>query len=107
MSEFACDCSCDCGDTPEFYEETYPVAKKRHQCCECREVINPGEKYERVAGKWEGDFLTFKTCMTCVNIRDHYCPHGSIFGELAEQISNCLGFDYREQVDEDDEEDKH
>ncbi len=98
---FACDCSSDHDYYPDFFVEEWPVAKKEHKCCECGEAIKPGQKYHKVAGKWEGDFSTYKTCMPCHNIREHYCPHGYVFGELAEQISNCLEFDYRKRYTED------
>ena len=91
----SCDCSVDCDIYADFYKETYPKAKKEHCCCECGEIIKPGQKYQRVVGSWEGDFSSFATCATCDNIREHYCPNGSIFGGLAEAIQNCLGFDYR------------
>jgi len=102
---FACDCSCDVDDYPEFYVEEYPVARKEHKCCECGEMIKKGQKYQKAIGKWDGDFDTYKTCMTCLKIREAYCPNGSYFGGLAEAISDCLGFDYRDgDIDEDEEE---
>jgi hypothetical protein len=35
-----------------------------------------------------------------MRIRKHYCPHGWRFGELADQIEPCIGFDYREVPDD-------
>lgn len=40
--------------------------------------------------------------MACVGIRDRYCYYGFIFTQLREHLYNCLGFDYIE-VPEDDE----
>ncbi len=98
MSSFTCDCSADVDGCAEFYAEEFPVARKEHKCCECGEKILPQNKYHKAVGKWEGDFQVFKTCMPCYNIREHYCAGGYYFGELAEQIRECLGFDYREEV---------
>lgn len=100
---FACDCSCDSDNYPEFYVEEYPISRKEHECCECGELIKKGQKYQKVAGKWDGDFQTYKTCMTCVKIRDTYCPNGSYFTGLADLICDCLGFDYRKpEIDEEE-----
>lgn len=44
-------------------------AKKHHKCCECGNIINPGEEYEKVVGKWDGYFSEYKTCKVCLEIR--------------------------------------
>jgi hypothetical protein len=62
------DCTCDY-DPPTFYERSTPTARKQHKCYECADVIDPGEKYERAVGLWEGYFSEFKTCQACVDIR--------------------------------------
>lgn len=62
------DCSCDY-DAPSAYSRTTPRARKRHECCECRGSILPGEQYERVFGVWDGDWSTFVTCARCIDIR--------------------------------------
>jgi len=90
-----CDCSIDFGDYPEFYREEYPKARKTYRCCECGENIEPGQKYHKVVGKWDGDFEIYRTCMTCYHIRKDYCPNGFIFGELAEVVYECLGVKLR------------
>ena len=84
----------DGGDMGEFVSQSMPVACKAHKCCECGRVINPGEKYERVSGKWLGDFEVYKTCLDCLSIRDTlFCNfyYGCIFDELQEQISYSGG----------------
>lgn len=91
-----CDCSCDDGERPDFYREETPVARKAYKCCECGGDILPGQKYHKAVGLWAGDFQTWRTCQPCQAIRDEYCSGGWVFGELAEAIRECLGFDYRE-----------
>lgn len=61
-------CACDY-DAPEFYCASTPTARKTHRCYECNGEIRPGERYERVAGKWDGRFDTFLTCERCFDIR--------------------------------------
>lgn len=64
----AIDCFCDY-NPPTFYDRVVRTARKVHQCYECGGKIAVGEKYENVAGLWEGSFSVFKTCERCVDIR--------------------------------------
>lgn len=59
-----------CDDIPEFCTVADVRARKPHQCCECRDEIAKGEIYERQSGKWSGDLATYKTCLTCRDIRN-------------------------------------
>lgn len=61
-------CYCDY-DQPEFWSRTTPKARKRYTCEECGGPILPGERYEYIAGKWDGSFGEFKTCERCADIR--------------------------------------
>ncbi len=79
--------SCDDGDSPDFYNQRVLTAAKTHKCTECREPILKGSQYERVDGVWEGYWTTHKTCMTCVEIRDHFSCEGWIFGQLWEDLA--------------------
>jgi len=97
----SCNCSVDVDEMAEFCNEFYPKARKEHICCECREVIKKGQKYQLFTGKWEGEFGIFKTCMAYAEIRKHYCPNGAVFEELRNHLIDCLGFDYT-KVEEDD-----
>ena len=57
---------------------TTPKARKQHRCCECRETIEVGASYERQTLFWDGTAGTFKTCLSCAEIRDHFsCQDGS------------------------------
>lgn len=60
---------CQEGDEPAVAVSAWRTAKRAHRCCECREPINPGERYQHVRGLWDGDWLTFKTCAECVDTR--------------------------------------
>ena len=80
------------GDEPaEFYEAEIRKARKEHLCSECRESILPGEQYEHVAGKWDGDFGTYNTCLRCVAIRSGLSCDGTwAFGSLWEEIHDYV-----------------
>ena len=99
--------SCYCNDSsPSMYVETWHKARKEHKCCECKRKIKPGDEYERIAGVWDGDFSTYKTCEVCAGLRDALaefsCP---TFGGLGEEYFNYLdGFlkceEYQTQYDQ-------
>lgn len=84
------DCYCDYG-VPDFYTKSRPIARKKHKCDECGSTIWPGDRYEKVAGKWD-EFQTFKTCVHCLAVRDVleanmecFCwSHGGFWEEINE-----------------------
>lgn len=93
MESGPCDvCVLDCdGDGPSFCSEKVVKARKQHTCCECREKILPGQKYESCTGKWEGDMRTYKTCLLCVEIRNKFsCGNGWMFEGVWESIREGL-----------------
>lgn len=71
---------------PEFYSALGRVAKKEHKCTECEEIIKPDEWYEYVSGKWESDFLVYKTCKDCLSVRDTFFCEGHCFGNIWEDL---------------------
>ena len=84
----------DFGDMPDFFTRSMPTAHNEHKCGECGRVINPGEKYEYVSGKWDGDWEVYKTCADCLSIRDTlFCNYGigRIYEDLMEEIYNTNG----------------
>lgn len=60
-----------CGDAEPFVisRSEYPKARKIHKCCECGSDIDPGEKYQKITGLFEGSWEEFKTCQICQDIR--------------------------------------
>lgn len=75
------------GDGPSCCTTSTPKARKEHRCAECREPIMAGSRYEKVFGVWDGRAETFKTCLLCAEIRDHFaCDGGWIYGELWTQL---------------------
>lgn len=103
------DVTCCCIDT-DFYEaasvssDKIVRARKRWECCECPEPIQPGEEYHYVRGLWDGTWRTFRTCMPCKRIRDEYMTCGFVYGQLGQDLKECWGFDYR-TVPTDEEDD--
>lgn len=93
----ACDCSRDWSDEPGpvLFTEAFRRAAAVHKCCECKSTIAKGETYEDASGLWDGQWAHYRTCLPCAAIRKDYMPGGWAYGYLAQDIMDCLGFDYR------------
>jgi hypothetical protein len=92
------DCYCDY-DAPEFYGSSVRRARRPHRygCEECDQPIKAGQRYELVAGKWDGTFFTFKTCQGCLDLRTWvknnvpcFCwAHGNIHDDMRTAIDDA------------------
>ena len=81
---------CDIGyERPEVSDQRIVVACKP----QCGDTIHPGDKYEVISGLWDGEWLRFKTCTTCVAARDDLLKCGYIFGSVWEHIGECYDID--------------
>lgn len=72
-----------------FHKATMRTARKQHVCQECGRMIEPGESYEFVAAKYDGDLWTGKTCAHCVAVRKwliEVCG-GYIYGGVRDDLS--------------------
>lgn len=77
------DTDCEC---LEMFKQNEVKARKTHRCGECGDIISPGDVYERSSGKCDGDFDTYKTCLTCVEIRSAIFCGTYIFGAIWDDI---------------------
>lgn len=99
MSSCSDDACCvyagDIYEHPSFIGERVVVAKKAHKCVECRREIFFGEKYEYIAGVWDGEFATFQTCIDCLSVKKSFFCGGYEFGgiwpDLREHIRDFEG----------------
>lgn len=78
--------SADYDGSPEFHSVAVSVARKPHRCEECREIIAPGMRYQRIAGKFDGDFFSVKTCLVCAEIRDTFTCGALNYGEFWQEM---------------------
>jgi hypothetical protein len=89
-------CDIGGGDAPRIFNETYPVARKEHVCCECGGVINIGEKYQNCSGLWDY-FHTYKTCSFCADVREDARSNFDLDSDEGfpfEELWECVGIDY-------------
>jgi hypothetical protein len=95
-------CAIDDAGPWDFHDSQIFKAAKPHRCSECRRTIQPGEKYERVTGKIDGDFVTYKTCAHCIEARkwlEAEC-HGWLYTGVAEDLYEHTGSSFREPAKE-------
>lgn len=79
----------DDGDGPSCFAESTRTARKEHACSECDSAITKGAKYLHESGVWDGVPGSYKTCLLCVEIRNHFaCSGGWLYG--------CLWSDLRD-----------
>ncbi len=90
----SCDCSIECDDVSELDRSDIHKARMAHLCGECGRTIKIGERYEVYTIYRDMEFSRHKTCLGCMRIRDHLCRHGWIFGGVAGQVEECVGFNY-------------
>lgn len=86
-------CELESGGDGSFNAKRISTARKNHQCCECGHTIVPGEEYETVAGKWDGEFYTVKTCIPCTDLRDALSDISNgcvVYGALGEAYAEHL-----------------
>ncbi len=56
---------CDIDEGPEFQRDTWRRARKQHNCCACKHVVQSGEHYMNCFGKWDGEVDTYRYCARC------------------------------------------
>lgn len=76
----------DFDGSAEFQSLEICTARKEHRCEECREIIPARTKYERIAGKFDGDFYTVKTCLICSEIRAAFTCGALNYGEFWQEM---------------------
>lgn len=60
------------GDPVEFCDITWVTARKEHRCAACQRTIPKDARYNRFAGKCDGDMFVVCTCSDCDDIRSAF-----------------------------------
>lgn len=87
-------CGGDFDGMPEFETERTHTARKLHKCLECRMAIQPGQKYTRRSGKFDGSLYDDCFCGPCEEIRSAFTEsgynegvaYGELWGSLTENF---------------------
>lgn len=83
-----CVCELDY-EQPDFIDKKTLASRKQHKCDECGAIVEKGDIYERVSGKWGGEIRVYKTCRHCVEIRDEFSERPcfcTAYGSLEEEV---------------------
>lgn len=112
---FECDCSIEPDEYLVAWDEEWKIATSLPNvwCCECGRWIKPGETYHEGSGihpdhldEWDDYYdepttpeqeehrKYYDTCLGCKRIADRFCSGGYVLGGLAEQMEDCIGFNY-------------
>lgn len=75
-------------DPAKLARVEHPRAAKPYRCCECAAVIDRGERHEHYTLLSEGGWDTYRTCLSCVEIRTHFACDGWLFGEIWNDLAN-------------------
>lgn len=67
-----CVFSDDYDDGPSCFKSEERTARKEHHCGECGKPIAKGEQYLYESGIWDGSASSFKTCLACRDVREHF-----------------------------------
>lgn len=78
----------------EFFNQTYPKAKKEHTCDLCNQKIAVGEKYSRFTGKYDGDMLDVKHHLLCERMCKAYCAWANETEYANEDVQEWLREEY-------------
>lgn len=84
-------------ELPSAFSEKERKARKPHECCECNQEIKIGEKYQYCSGIWDGEPSSYKTCLSCLTLRNDYkdkTGEDVYFAGLKEYITNAFYIDY-------------
>ena len=89
-------------DGPTYHKSRTAKARKPWRCCECHGAISVGERYECDENVYDGEWSTFRTCLTCARIRESLCKGGFVYGMLWESIieAYCCDPDNGHRIDE-------
>lgn len=53
---------------PDVFREKVQRARKQYRCCECKSVINRGDKYRYTFGVWDSVTHVYRQCEPCGQI---------------------------------------
>lgn len=56
-------------EMPILFRQASRVARKEHACVECRNRIEPREKYHDCSGLWVDGWDSYKICDLCEDLR--------------------------------------
>ena len=84
----------------DVWNITWPVARKEHICCECKDTISKGQKYQRIFSVYEGTVDVFKTCEFCASEFDRLRKKHPDANFCKEDLACVVAWDMRNEAPE-------
>lgn len=72
----------ECDEVATLYDVDKRRGRKDHVCCECRDVIPRGALHERISMLYDGSWSSFRQCLLCSEIGDHFACGGRVLETL-------------------------
>lgn len=93
---------CDC-EIPDLYNAKIVKVRKPHKCVECRTMIEKGEKAEKADSLYDGEFRTYYTCESCLELITHLRQNGvdlCCYSDLSEALREEGAFYSEDELEE-------
>ena len=90
----------------DCYTQTFPIARKVHECDFCGKQIEKGEKYSHATWKDGGEFYDSKLCLVCEKMCMKYAKEEDrdeidydnvtewLYGEYCHYCNHCKDCEY-------------
>lgn len=75
-----------CDEPATVYNTKIHTSRKEHVCYECRETIPAKTKYEYISMLFDGSWDSFRLCLSCTEIGDHFNCGGRVLGTMWEEL---------------------
>jgi hypothetical protein len=75
-----------CDESATVYNQDERTARKDHACFECGETIPARSRYEHISMLFDGHWDSFKLCLSCREIGDHFTCGSRTLGILWEEL---------------------
>lgn len=89
MSDGLCDFTLeDCDDPAEIFRAHLLTARVAHKCDECGTDIAVGERFERVAMRYNEQWSVFRSCLPCREISTEFHDGSRVVGVLWDGLAD-------------------
>lgn len=95
------ECYCEPIEPEDYcsvWNVTWRKARKKHRCCECGEIIQPGQRYENIFSVFESEVTIFKTCEFCAAEFDRLVKKHPDAKFVKSDLACILVWDMRNEV---------
>lgn len=85
----------ECDEYAKVYKRARRRGRKDHECYECDEVIKRGEPHDSISTLFDGQWSSWRECLLCAEIGDHFACGGRAAGTLWSDLEDNFFPDMR------------